>query len=148
EAVGLARLDRTGALVVAARLDVQLEAILAVLVELGEDVLRVLPPSQDGEIAGGVRVALAAGAALAVAPELRLEVALGGLGEGVELDPRVDRQPAHQPDALVASPAHAALPGGAPPLGAQRAPVGPELRAVEGVLEHRGDQRPRWSRVL
>ena len=57
--------------------------------------------AQDGEVARGVGVALPSGAALAVTPQLDLEVTLAGLGVGVDLDAGVDRQAPDQPRAAI-----------------------------------------------
>ena len=76
-------------------------AVAAVLVDAREDVERVVPAAEDGQVARRVRVRERRRERAAVAPVLGLEVAVGRLADGVELDARVDGEDALQPDAVV-----------------------------------------------
>ena len=141
--VRLAGRDGARALVVALRVDVELEPVIAVLVEAREHVLRVLPAAEDREVARRVRVARAGRAAPAVAPELDLEIAVGR--------PRRRRRTRCARSSGSWRSSHtprlrAPRPQSRPPLilhvGLERVPVGAELAAIEVVLERRGDGRP------
>ena len=92
----------------------------------GEDVKLVFPAAEDGEVAGGVVVGDAGRGARAVAENLGLDVAVGRIADGVELDARVGGQGAIEPGAMVARALDAEAPASmrqSPPVTIQSGPI-------------------------
>src|SRR5688572_29248979 len=99
--IDLAFDDGTLPRIVRLLVDLDLLAVVTVLVDARDRVDRVLPSTEDDEIARRIRVRRARGVGVAVAPDLALQIAIVVERERVVLDARVDRQRAVQPDAVV-----------------------------------------------
>src|SRR6185369_3770608 len=124
-----------GARVALARLDLQRFAVRAVLVQARQDVQRIFPAAKDDEVAGRVGIGISTGRALAVAPGLGLEVAIGRSAGGLEFDASVRRQAATEPSGVIVCVAHAQATLFDRPTCAGEVPIRPGLAAVEVVDE-------------
>ena len=82
-------------------IDLDLLAIGSVLVHTRQDVERILPAAEHGQVARCVRVGEAGRRRLAVAPDLRLDVAVRRVAHRVEFDPGVDGERALEPNAVI-----------------------------------------------